>query len=656
MSRILLTGNHSLTAAFSQELSDLVEVDIHPSLDFTPNLVEHYSVLVSVQYGADFESDLHIQNWAVGHQLPYLRIYLDFDEWVIGPFIRPSRPGCISCVETKQMDASRNMEHLSLLRRAKARPSEAMAPAPLPMQTAAAFIHEELARFLNGSLPLTDCRLYVLSLDSMRGSLHRFEPYELCEHCSSLPDDCEETARPPLQPLRKERNDTFRLPNERLTIDNLRERTFNARLGLVTRVTRYENKILPVVISDRSHPLRNTPDPSIGRELSFARGELTSYLECLERQAGARPIGKRTVVRGTYVELSKQYGERVYDPMVFALHSAEQYASEGFPFTAYDPERPIHWVWSYSFRQDAPVLIPEQIAYFSQARQAPEPRFVAESSNGCALGGSVEEAMLHGLFELAERDSFLMMWHARLPVPLINLDSLDNETVWQICERIRSLGFEPYVFNTTTDIGIPTVAAFIVNKEHRAPKFFVAGGGHRDPRQAVLGCLLEAAAHAQSAERMLEANLSQVETVKGDPSSIRQLEDHYLFYYHPDNFNVVDFLFHRDLRAVHWEETFPGWREQPPTDDLTIDLLHLVRGIERAGYEVIAVDQTPASYGELGLHAAKVIVPGLLQIGFGANCSRALHLRRLLDGPVAMGYRESPLAAEELNCMPHPFP
>ena len=53
--------------------------------------------------------------------------------------------------------------------------------------------------------------------------------------------------------------------------------------------------------------------------------------------------------------------------------------------------------------------------------------FVYETSNGCALGGSLEEAIFHGIMEVVERDSFLLTWYAKLPLPRLDLSSANDQ-------------------------------------------------------------------------------------------------------------------------------------------------------------------------------------------------------------------------------------
>ena len=103
-----------------------------------------------------------------------------------------------------------------------------------------------------------------------------------------------------------------------------------------------------------------------------------------------------------------------------------------FPFEPFDPERPINWVWGYSFSQKRPILVPEILAYYSLGDGD---GFVYETSNGGALGGSLEEANLYGIFEVVERDSFLMTWYGQLPIAGLDPYSADDLELLLLIQR-----------------------------------------------------------------------------------------------------------------------------------------------------------------------------------------------------------------------------
>jgi ribosomal protein S12 methylthiotransferase accessory factor len=81
-----------------------------------------------------------------------------------------------------------------------------------------------------------------------------------------------------------------------------------------------------------------------------------------------------------------------------------------------------------------------------------------------------------------------------------------------------------------------------------------------------------------------------------------------------------------------------GWAE-----DVTEDVRACQTLVERAGMEMLVLDQTRP---EVGLPVAKVIVPGLRH--FWARFAPG----RLYDVPVRLGWISRPLTEEELNPVP----
>lgn len=129
------------------------------------------------------------------------------------------------------------------------------------------------------------------------------------------------------------------------------------------------------------------------------------------------------------------------NPATVGLHAPEQYARPDFPFQAFDSDVAINWVWGYSLTQQRSILVPERLAYYSLGFHD---GFVYETSNGCALGSSLVEAIFHGILEIVERDAFLLTWYAQLPLPAIDLTSSnDRELQWMIerSDPLRAMTF-----------------------------------------------------------------------------------------------------------------------------------------------------------------------------------------------------------------------
>ena len=95
--------------------------------------------------------------------------------------------------------------------------------------------------------------------------------------------------------------------------------------------------------------------------------------------------------------------DHALNPLTLGVHTNEHYNRDGFPFKPFDPDYEQNWVWGYSLSQNRPILVPESIAYYSLGHRD---AYVYETSNGCAIGGSLEEAIFHGILEVVERDAF----------------------------------------------------------------------------------------------------------------------------------------------------------------------------------------------------------------------------------------------------------
>ncbi|MBC3840558.1 YcaO-like family protein [Streptacidiphilus sp. 4-A2] len=63
----------------------------------------------------------------------------------------------------------------------------------------------------------------------------------------------------------------------------------------------------------------------------------------------------------------------------------------------FDPRKPIPWVQGVRLGSGEPVLVPRRMVYYGG--DGTEDNFVYDSSNGCASGASLPEAILFGLLD-----------------------------------------------------------------------------------------------------------------------------------------------------------------------------------------------------------------------------------------------------------------
>lgn len=134
--------------------------------------------------------------------------------------------------------------------------------------------------------------------------------------------------------------------------------------------------------------------------------------EAVERWAAAQ-VDHAKLIRASYREL-----EAAFDPRWLCLYGPEQYAFAGFPYKAFDEDRPLHWIEGHWIDNGEPVYLPAFAVLLSKVF-TPD-ALCQMSSNGLAAGSSVTDASERAALELYERDAFMTSWIALQGAELVD--------------------------------------------------------------------------------------------------------------------------------------------------------------------------------------------------------------------------------------------
>lgn len=598
----------------------------------------------SWQPGAHREAEKRLQSAGI----PWLRGFISFGEGVIGPLVRPGKPGCSQCADMRMFMAGNDRKEMwELFSRQSERGGMAkdVWATPNGLLQMSHLLAAQTHRIVQGEAAQTDGHVYLMNLKTLKSSRHFILPDPSCKVCGHYPDDTAEAARITLRPSPKTGANSYRC----LSMDDLKKRLnldyLDYRTGFLNGKIR--DLVSPFADVSVNLPMFHGDEPTAGRTHSFEISEMTAILEGLERYCGMAPRGKRTVVRDTFRNL----GDQALHPVSVGLHAKEQYEMPGYPFQPFDPDRTLSWVWGYSFLQERPILVPERLAYYSLGYGD---EFVFETSNGCALGGSLEEAIFYGILEVVERDSFLMTWYAKLQLPRLDPYSSQDRELRLMLDRLRTVaGYEVHLFNATMENGIPSVWTIAKNSKEQGVNLICAGGAHPDPIRAVKSSIYEAAAMLLTLNDKFEANRDEYRQMFHDPSRVRKMDDHSMLYALPEAEERLHFLLddQRPLRTFAEEFKVQTWKP-----DLTDDLRAFLQKFRQLNLDVIVVDQTTPEILRNGLHCVKVLIPGMLPMTFGHHLTRVTGLERVLRVPMELGYTRKPLTYEQLHSHPHPFP
>ncbi|OEV07557.1 bacteriocin biosynthesis protein SagD, partial [Streptomyces nanshensis] len=504
-----------------------------------------------------------------------------------------------------------------------------------------------------GSGPFPE--VHLLDLGTLTVRHYPLVPDPECPRCGTPAADTDEAARIVLRPAPEHRPGTFRVrPLSSYGID----------------VSAFANPVCGALGPSVVHDVSSTSTSAAigcfsmrsgeylretfwgGHAPSFSDSVRIGVLEGLERYAGMRPRAKLTRVSRSLEEL-EQAGEQAVDPRQAGLYS-EDFHRDNPRVTPFAPDRSIPWVWGYSLRDETPRLVPEVLTYY----HAPglENRFVQESSNGCASGGSLEEAVYFGLMEVIERDAFLLAWYGRQPLPEIDPATSGRAATRHMTDRLAMYGYRARFFDTRISFPVPVVTAVAERFDGGTGRMCFGAGAGIDPESALEGALCEIATDAVNLQARTESDEARLLAMAADFGKVTALHDHPLLYGVPEMGRFADFLLRQPGPAA--ARSVAGLRPAgaPVRDGIRGHLTRCVQWVTDAGFDVVVVDQTLPEQRTLGLHTVSVLVPGLLPIDFGWSRQRARTMPRMRTALCEAGLRTGELNPDDLNPAPHPFP
>lgn len=594
-----------------------------------------------------------------GAGVPWLRGFVALGYGIIGPFVRPGHAGCSQCADTRLLMAESDRQEMWQLREQLATNGTSGLNENSALQRDAWVSRTGLVHMTNLILAQVEqtlrnpdaCRLasHILraNLMTLETTWHCVLPIATCPACGTLPIDTPEAATITLGPTPKVSATSFRSRSISDFAGKLSQDYLDRDTGLFN--AKVQDLVTPFATVSVNLPLPMGDEGTAGRGNVYSDCEPVAILEGLERYCGIEPRGRRPVVHAAF--------EQIYDhalhPASVGLHAPQQYDRPDFPFRAFREDAPMDWVWAYSLTEQRPLLVPLHLAYYSLGFH--EDAFVYETSNGCAVGNSLAEAIFHGILEVVERDAFLLTWYAQLALPALDLSTHpDRELRWMV-ERLRTVaGYDLHFYNATMENAVPTVFVVAKNRRSRGLNLLCSAGSHLDPLRAVKGAIHETAGMLLRFDDKMETERDRYLHMLKYPSRLREMADHSMLYGLPEAEARLGFLLNDKRPVQTLAQAFP--RQFGQSADLTEDLQALLQVFKGLKLNVIAVDQTSPELSRNGLSCVKVIVPGMLPMTFGYQFTRLEHLDRVLNVPMQLGYKDRPLTKKELNPHPHPFP
>ncbi len=349
-----------------------------------------------------------------------------------------------------------------------------------------------------------------------------------------------------------------------------------AGMDPVEDITDRDNIGIPVYSVYRKNTAKGTFGNYNGKGATPEQAKASAVMEAMERYS-AELRDDDEIVLGT-VQQVRDNGPMI-EPADLILPARVMFGVEN---------ENIAWTTGYDLIQGEEVWVPACAVYYPYYPDG-DLQLFRFHTNGIASGNTIEEAILHAMFEVIERDA----WSIAEAFDRTNADIViddENSVPGKLLKQFEENGVKIHLKDLTSDLGIPTIGASSDDIATKDPELLNIGvGTHLDPMIAATRALTEVAQSRTTHKHGLKVNANLVKVTK---------EMGY------DKIKAVNRLWYSDSgKSVKLSE-MENLATPYVRDDIEVVLGRLVDcGFERA----VVADLTRP---EINVPTVRVIIPG----------------------------------------------
>jgi putative methanogenesis marker protein 1 len=244
----------------------------------------------------------------------------------------------------------------------------------------------------------------------------------------------------------------------------------------VIDITPLDRLGIPVYSALRPSAAKGSVKVHAGKGKEPLHAEISAMMEALERFCGE--------YRGDSMEFSswEDLGlHRALDPRELILSRPLEIGEQ------------IHWTQSWDIMNNEMIYVPSNAVYHPYDPLGLTNSLFRSDTNGLASGNVMEEAILHAMFEVVERDALSLAERNRSMGTRITIEE-EEGTSRQLINHFEDHGIEIHLWLLDGKTGLPTVAAAADDIKTQDPAMLVIGSGtHASPEIAVIRALTEVA-------------------------------------------------------------------------------------------------------------------------------------------------------------------
>ncbi len=294
-----------------------------------------------------------------------------------------------------------------------------------------------------------------------------------------------------------------------------------------------------------------------------------------------------------------------------------------------DTERTkFYWVRGRALFSEEEILLPAQAVFWNyRIPNDREPQIGEPNVNGTGGAMTKEKAILFGIYELVERDAFLLHWLTQKIPPRIDLKSIHDPEARYLILEAEKRNLAVHILDITSDIEIPT---FMVVFQDRSRHFMSRGfSSNLNPMIGIKKALYETwgnyilNSYLLGGERRDDLSFVSNSRTSAPKMLYNHIRERYNFWINPDALQYLMFLLEGPLKPLNMH---------PETQDEVNTVLNVLK---KAGIkEIFSYAPEHGLLKLFGFFVAKIIIPDLIPLYFKEENAYFAYSHKRLGGKV----------------------
>ena len=244
---------------------------------------------------------------------------------------------------------------------------------------------------------------------------------------------------------------SHRIKAPKETIEATESKLRVAGITRLTEITHLDRVGIPVFSAIRPTAQEGSVSIYAGKGATVEQAKASAMMEGFERYSGEKQdIDKERMITDSYENI-----ENAINPKDLLL--PKNLDSYNLNTTK------LEWIEATDIISEEEIYIPANAVfhpYIPSRDEIPSPIALFKgNTNGLASGNIIEEAVLHGIFEVIERDAWSIFEITKRNKKEINKESIENEIILNLLDKFEKEGIKIKLIDLTADLDIPTIAA-----------------------------------------------------------------------------------------------------------------------------------------------------------------------------------------------------